>query len=491
MRPHMRTSMLLLVLVGLVGWTAGAAVAPLDDAFTTLRTYRFGDVRAPLGAIHRAVLGAMDDPAAAAALEARLLAVAADSGASLAARSFACREVRLVGTDAAVPVLAGLLGTPDLREMARYALAVIPGEDARRALVGDEVDHLLRAASAGGEAARTRLDTMNAPGVDRGLILAAGSDDDTVALLAIELLGQRGATAAREVLEAVGQRGTSADRRAAAHLALSRLADWRTDVDHAALLGAAMREATSVAVRRDALAAVSALGDPDLLPLVLDRVADPDLGADAAAIAIDLAMRLDDRDASRRAVGAVLEARPRDDEATRRVAGDAIARLDAREGFITAWLVAGPYPAEAASGGMHAFAFPPERAGGFDGWAPVPPATIRDPGIVDLLKVYGGDHRCAYARTIVHASAAQTVRLELGSDDGVRVWLNDVLVHDRDVARGFTLNEDVVVLPLRAGDNVLMLKITQGSGDWQFGARLRAADGFPIHDVAVRATDAR
>jgi hypothetical protein len=201
-------------------------------------------------------------------------------------------------------------------------------------------------------------------------------------------------------------------------------------------------------------------------------------------------MRLDDRDASRRAIGAVLEARPRD-QATRRVAGDAISRLDAMEGFITAWLVAGPFPADAATGGMHTFAYPPERGGGFDGWAPVPPATIRDPGIVDLLKVYGGDNRCAYARTTVQTPAAQTVRLELGSDDGVRVWLNDVLVHDRDVARGFTLNEDTVVLPLQAGDNVLLLKITQGSGDWQFGARLRTADGFPLRDVTTRATDAR
>ena len=53
----------------------------------------------------------------------------------------------------------------------------------------------------------------------------------------------------------------------------------------------------------------------------------------------------------------------------------------------------------------------------------------------------------------------------LGSDDGIAVWLNGQSVHENQVARGVSPNQDRVTLPLKAGENKLLMKIyNQGGG---------------------------
>lgn len=63
--------------------------------------------------------------------------------------------------------------------------------------------------------------------------------------------------------------------------------------------------------------------------------------------------------------------------------------------------------------------------------------------------------------------------LGLGSDDGVKIWLNGELVYDKWVRRISRLDDDVVALPLRAGANRLLLKIQNATGDWSFVYRVR------------------
>lgn len=56
------------------------------------------------------------------------------SDASRKAKADACRELSVVGTSKAVPVLVGLLANEELSHMARYALETIPGESVNQAL---------------------------------------------------------------------------------------------------------------------------------------------------------------------------------------------------------------------------------------------------------------------------------------------------------------------------------------------------------------------
>lgn len=68
-------------------------------------------------------------------------------GATFAERHEACRALRQVGTDHAVPALAALLGDPELGSWARYALESIPASSADTALLSalDDTDGDLKA----------------------------------------------------------------------------------------------------------------------------------------------------------------------------------------------------------------------------------------------------------------------------------------------------------------------------------------------------------
>ena len=67
--------------------------------------------------------------------------------------------------------------------------------------------------------------------------------------------------------------------------------------------------------------------------------------------------------------------------------------------------------------------------------------------------------------------------LGIGSDDGLKVWVNGVLVNDRWVRRTSRLDDDVVPFRLRAGKNQLLIKIQNVTGLWSFTCRLRVRSG--------------
>ena len=68
----------------------------------------------------------------------------------------------------------------------------------------------------------------------------------------------------------------------------------------------------------------------------------------------------------------------------------------------------------------------------------------------------------------------------LGSDDGVKAWLNGNLVHGNNVDRGLVVDQDMALVGLKKGTNELLLKVTQGGGGWAVAARIVAMDGLPI-----------
>ena len=67
--------------------------------------------------------------------------------------------------------------------------------------------------------------------------------------------------------------------------------------------------------------------------------------------------------------------------------------------------------------------------------------------------------------------------LEIGSDDGVKVWLNGELVHSNNVMRGVTTGEDKVKVNLKKQWNELLLKVTNGAGGWGASVRLTGLTG--------------
>jgi HEAT repeat protein len=192
-----------------------------------------------------------------------------------------------------------------------------------------------------------------------------------------------------------------------------------------------------------------------------------------------------------RAVAALQELKGMtDQEELRKKADDAIKSLQnagqTPDGSILAWMYSGLYKQEGKTGAeLFDLVLEPEKPGSKADWRPVGQAAISKTGLVGLDKIMGGDERVAYLKTQITSERDQEARLEIGTDDGVKVWLNDKVVHANNVIRGNTPGEDKVKVMLNRGVNRLLLKVTQGGGEWSACCRLRAPDGAPLDGVTV------
>lgn len=74
---------------------------------------------------------------------------------------------------------------------------------------------------------------------------------------------------------------------------------------------------------------------------------------------------------------------------------------------------------------------------------------------------------CYLYRTVTLKEHAK-FPVTMGSDDGLRFWLNGRLLVDKDVPRGLDPEDDRVVLDLQPGVNHILAKITQGHGGWNY-----------------------
>jgi len=106
----------------------------LDQAFEALKTYDWGVDPEVLKPIDEAIVATHSDPAARKDLEQRLIA-ALNTDLPQPAKGAVCRALRIIGTAAAVPALAGMLTDEKLSHMARFALERIPGPEACAALL--------------------------------------------------------------------------------------------------------------------------------------------------------------------------------------------------------------------------------------------------------------------------------------------------------------------------------------------------------------------
>lgn len=163
-------------------------------------------------------------------------------------------------------------------------------------------------------------------------------------------------------------------------------------------------------------------------------------------------------------------------------------RIDESHGYVIDWLVAGPYATENKSGhDMLDDPFPPENpADAKVEWRTQPRTADKgDFWHVDLLNSGGRDDSAMYLRTYVRSPDARPAMLELGSDDGVKVWLNGAVIHSNRILRGCEPAQDKVAVELRAGWNEIMLKVTNGNGGFGACLRVRTPEGGRIDNLEV------
>lgn len=94
-------------------------------------------------------------------------------------------------------------------------------------------------------------------------------------------------------------------------------------------------------------------------------------------------------------------------------------------------------------------------------------------GFVDMQTGFAKDYTVGYAWAEFESPAETDAWLGLGSDDGVKIWLNGRLVLDKWIRRPSRVDEDVVPLHLQKGPNRMLVKIQNITREWSFIYRLR------------------
>ena len=86
---------------------------------------------------------------------------------------------------------------------------------------------------------------------------------------------------------------------------------------------------------------------------------------------------------------------------------------------------------------------------------------------IGLSSDRGLDYHSAYALiNIVSVRDRKNVAMGVGSDDSVKVWLNGKVVHVNNVNRGTTGIQDLFRVNLKAGDNLLLVKVSDNLWNW-------------------------
>jgi hypothetical protein len=158
--------------------------------------------------------------------------------------------------------------------------------------------------------------------------------------------------------------------------------------------------------------------------------------------------------------------------------------VPAERRFVTQWLLAGPFDAPDLD--SLAVAYPPEKEIALDRTYAGKPglkaawrkAASGPDGLVDLSGIFKPNEQVlAYGLAYVQSPDDWITHVLLGSDDGVRVWLNDELVHSNPAYRGHSVDQDRIKVLLRKGWNKLLIKVAQGGGGWGFSLRFADPDG--------------
>jgi hypothetical protein len=92
--------------------------------------------------------------------------------------------------------------------------------------------------------------------------------------------------------------------------------------------------------------------------------------------------------------------------------------------------------------------------------------------LINLTNAFDQWYVCAYAWAQVEMDQETQARLGIGSDDGVKVWLNGRLVHENWTTRGVEADNDIVPVTFRKGTNQLVIRVQTGGGPWGFACRL-------------------
>jgi len=236
--------------------------------------------------------------------------------------------------------------------------------------------------------------------------------------------------------------------------------------------------------------------EASLIPGLLQDI-HPDFRRDAVALLLEEAKSLEGEDSAalyRRALqGAVHDDQVKEIVTALKAADEEVSVLQ-HFGFLPQWKIIGPFDNREMKG--YAVAYPPESEIALDVtyegqlgdvvWQDI--STDDDYGIVNI-----GDQIENYKGSLMYAVASFTstsnrnVQLRLGTPNAWKLWVNGELVFEREeYHRGTQLDQYVIPVSFRSGNNVIMLKVCQNeqeqswAQDYKFQLRVTDTSGAAI-----------
>jgi len=491
------------------------AVSKLGDAGTVrvlLGLADAADLRARVSeAIARMTAEGIDEALADALGEAGLRTAAIEAAVARGATAVVPGLLKLVRADDAATredAWTGLAALATADHMAGVMKALVGSRDEKeRSLAADAVRKIVSRAEDKGACFKAIAGYYDkVPDATKGVILGLGPVSGDAEALKLE---RRALDSGNKKLRGQAVRALAAWPNASAAEDLLRLAKGAPEkVDRlVALRGyiriAGMKESGLTADRRtqmlktamdlaerpeekkQVVASLQNVNTPEALTMLKQYMANPALRAEAEMAAANLLWDLrtshtkEVADMARRLLNSK-------NKTVARKASKTVADLNKGRAYVRAWLVSPVYREKGKNGeAVHKTAFPPEKGEGGVEWKRLTKGVGKD--IINLETGVGRQEQCCvYVKTTLVSPSAQPVRLALGSDDGIKAWLGGKMVHDHWVRRGVVPGQDTAKAKLDKGRNVLLLKITDETGDWGFSCRLSQPSGRPVEGLKVR-----
>jgi hypothetical protein len=173
-------------------------------------------------------------------------------------------------------------------------------------------------------------------------------------------------------------------------------------------------------------------------------------------------------------------------------------------GFITNWLIAGPFPNPGERPDNNGFNVDYlKNYGGELGivptngmeikkddanivkWLPYK-ATATDISFFDVehlkLEPQQEDILC-YAACWLDCDSDKDVEIRVGSDDGYKLWIDNKLIAEQNVYRAMEMDQETYKVKLNKGMNLILIKVTQDWGEYGFMMRVVGADGKAVPGI--------
>jgi len=164
-------------------------------------------------------------------------------------------------------------------------------------------------------------------------------------------------------------------------------------------------------------------------------------------------------------------------------------RPDTSQTMLKDWKLVGPF--DNANGNGFDAVYGPEKdvtlaaypglGGKAVSWQRVKSAAPLGAGSINPLNRFGvNENACAYALTKIVSDRERNVTLFTGSDDTITVWVNGKKVLAKNLSRAAVPDSDHADITLKKGENILLVKVCQNGGGWEFYLRLGDEFGLPV-----------